>query len=197
MPAPRRCYSRAACDRVKENPPEQSVCQLGYVALCITHAGSTHTHTHSCSLPLYACGNLCSSFYLSLHLTLYEMQALEWHTRLNRLFLSSPMHHSFSSSLTPTLTVCQCVRVCDFKAGLPHCQLLWDYHIGDDWTMADRCLTDTHTHTHTYINRDRPGGVNGMLQGLTVKADNIKEAGSSLRLHVARMIMRPQHVPDI
>lgn len=33
MPAPNSCYSRAACDRVKEKPPELTVCQLGYVAL--------------------------------------------------------------------------------------------------------------------------------------------------------------------
>lgn len=51
MPAPNPCYSRAACDRVKENPPEQTVCQLGYVSLCITHSGM-HTAVHSHCTPV-------------------------------------------------------------------------------------------------------------------------------------------------
>lgn len=80
-------------------------------------------------------------------------------------------------------TDCVPVRECDFKATLPHCQLLGDYDIGDNWTIADRCLT--HTQTYTHINRDRHEELSRVLSGLTITEDNIKEAGVSLRLHVS------------
>lgn len=51
MPTPHLCYSRAACDRVKENPPEQNICQLGYVALCIAH---TAAYSHCTPLEISA-----------------------------------------------------------------------------------------------------------------------------------------------
>lgn len=68
--------------------------------------------------------------------------------------------------------------MCDFKAGLLLCQLLWFYHIGDKWTISDRCVTHS-------INIDRAQGVNSMLTGIIVAGDDVKDAGSYLRLHVA------------
>lgn len=103
--------------------------------------------------------------------------------------------HGLSSSRAPTPTMSQRAR--RFKAGLPHCQLLWDYNIGDDWTVADRRLKDAHEHTHRNNNTGAAGEATNMLTGITVIGDNIKEAGSCLRLHVAWIVMRLQYVPDI
>lgn len=130
-------------------------------------------NTHSCSLPLYASRNLCSSFYLTLTHTVGK-QAFEGHTRSNRSYISSFKYGN---------TDCVPVRECDFMAALPHCQLLGDYNIGDNWTIADRCLT--HTHIHTHVNRDGHEELSSVLSGLTLTEDNIKEAGVSLRLHVS------------
>lgn len=76
------------------------------------------------------------------------------------------------------------VREHDFKAALPHCQLLGDYDIGDNWTIADSCLTHTQTHTRTQT-RDGQEELSSVLSGLSTIGDNIKEAGISLRLHVS------------
>lgn len=63
-------------------PPQSKIHAREDVLLYLYHT-LTHTHTRSCSLPLYPCGNLRSSS----HLTLHENWTLEWHTGVNR---SSP-----------------------------------------------------------------------------------------------------------
>lgn len=125
------------------------MCQLGYAALCITHSGiHTAAHSHCMSAVIQA---LLS---ISLYLTLYKTQAFDWHTGLKVISLIS--HLALIPSQTPGLIVCQCM--CDFKVGLVHCQLLWNNHVGDDWTIADRCVTHTHG-----INRDSAKEVKIML----------------------------------
>lgn len=77
-----------------------------------------------------------------------------------RLFLPSLMSASSQAKWQLRMNACQCV--CNFKVGLLHCQLLWNYDIGDDWTTADRA-----NHTH-YISRDNVREVNVMLTGEVV-----------------------------
>lgn len=127
---PHPYYSRAACDRVKENPPEQNICQLEYEAFCITY---TDAHSHCTPLETYALLSVL------LCLTRYKN---------TRIWVTNQIGHPSHLSHTPTLTVPVCV--CDFKAALPHCQLLRDYNIGDNWTIADRCH-NTHKHRLTHI----------------------------------------------
>ena len=149
-------------------------------------------HTHSCSQPTVR-PYKSKLFFLSPPI----LQCVN-HRRLS----DSPEWIGYSSHLSchrlgpSQKTVCQCV--CAISRLV--CLIVSFYGITALVTTGPWLTDASHTHTHIYIYiyiQSGAGLENCMLSGITVIADNIKRAGSSQRLHVAWIIMRPPNVPDI
>ena len=196
MPASYPCCSRAACDRVEENPPSANytpaMCQLGYVALCITHWGKrTAAPPHCTPIEIQSFSFPSPSYTVS--------NTGVWVTREIELDIPLTSHVTVSAQATSThtywLCACACVCLCvcfqgwfaslSAFMGLPH----W-WWLDHGWRMPN---TRARAHTRTQW----AGEVNIMPTGITVRGDHIKEACSCRRLHVAWMVMRSQNLLDI
>lgn len=101
MPTPlHHYYSRAACDRVKETPPEQNIWQQGCAALCVTQL-LTPPHAFRNDLPSFLTPSWCGNRHSS--------------------DTSHQIGHPHVFHKRRQTSLCQYFR--DFKPGLPH--FLW------------------------------------------------------------------------